>query len=166
LIPAAKAPPATVAPRATKAAPAFVAAAEIRPIATALDLNAFPTFADVACADIPTRRIDAANGDISAPTVNLRSERVVAMRETRQKHFQNQPLAFSNLFVHSCGMDTKVLFSLVLRHALTIAGGYATGTGMINESDLTTGVGAVTAIVGIGMSVFDKIKAKRKAQGK
>jgi hypothetical protein len=57
-------------------------------------------------------------------------------------------------------MDTKLLLGLIVRHALTVAGGYATGTGLVTESDITTGVGAVTAIVGIVMSILEKRKRK------
>jgi hypothetical protein len=57
-------------------------------------------------------------------------------------------------------MDTKLLLGLIVRHALTVAGGYATGTGLVTESDITTGVGAVTALVGIVMSILEKRKRK------
>lgn len=57
-------------------------------------------------------------------------------------------------------MDTKLLFGLILRHALTIAGGYATGSGLVSDSELSTGVGAITALVGIALSVMDKLKRK------
>jgi hypothetical protein len=57
-------------------------------------------------------------------------------------------------------MDTKLLIGLIVRHSLTIAGGYATGTGLVTESDITTGVGAITALVGIVMSVLEKRKRK------
>lgn len=58
-------------------------------------------------------------------------------------------------------MDKKLLFGLLIRHAITIAGGYATGSGMLSDSELQTGVGAATALIGIIMSVFDKKKRNK-----
>jgi len=55
-------------------------------------------------------------------------------------------------------MDTKLLFGLLLRHGLTIAGGYATGAGIVSETELQTGLGALTALVGIVLSALDKRK--------
>jgi hypothetical protein len=67
-------------------------------------------------------------------------------------------LAFSILFVDSSHMDTKLLLGLLLRHGLTIAGGYATGAGIVSQADLQTGIGAAVALVGIVMSALEKRK--------
>lgn len=61
-------------------------------------------------------------------------------------------------FVESSGMDTKLLLGLLLRHGLTIAGGYATGAGIVSQADLQTGIGAAVALVGIVMSALEKRK--------
>jgi hypothetical protein len=55
-------------------------------------------------------------------------------------------------------MDKKAFIGLLIRHGLTIAGGIATGSGYLSESELQTGTGAVVALVGILMSVFEKRK--------
>jgi len=57
-------------------------------------------------------------------------------------------------------MDKKALIGLLLRHGLTIAGGVATGSGYLTESELQTGTGAVVALVGVLLSVFEKRKRK------
>lgn len=57
-------------------------------------------------------------------------------------------------------MDKKALLGLIIRHGLTIAGGVATGSGYISESELQSGTGAVIALVGIILSVLEKRKRK------
>ena len=57
-------------------------------------------------------------------------------------------------------MDKKALIGLLIRHGLTIAGGIATGSGYISESEVQTGIGAIGALVGIALSVFEKRKRK------
>jgi len=57
-------------------------------------------------------------------------------------------------------MNSKLLLGLFLRHALTIAGGYATGTGIVSESEFQTGTGAIIALVGIGLSIWEKKRRK------
>lgn len=57
-------------------------------------------------------------------------------------------------------MDKKALIGLIIRHGLTIAGGVATGSGYLTESELQTGTGAVVALVGVLLSVFEKRKRK------
>lgn len=61
---------------------------------------------------------------------------------------------------HHFHMDKKALIGLLLRHGLTIAGGVATGSGYLTESELQTGTGAVVALVGVLLSVFEKRKRK------
>lgn len=57
-------------------------------------------------------------------------------------------------------MDKKAFIGLLIRHGLTIAGGVATGSGYLTESELQTGTGAVVALVGVLLSVFEKRKRK------
>ena len=52
-------------------------------------------------------------------------------------------------------MPTSVVLSLV-RHFLTTAGGGLVTGGVIAESDLSTGVGAILTLVGIGLAVLNK----------
>lgn len=57
-------------------------------------------------------------------------------------------------------MDKKAIVGLLIRHGLTIAGGIATGSGYLTESELQTGTGAIVALVGVLLSVFEKKKRK------
>lgn len=57
-------------------------------------------------------------------------------------------------------MDKKALIGLVIRHGLTIAGGIATGSGYLSESEVQTGTGAIVALVGVILSVLEKRKRK------
>lgn len=61
-------------------------------------------------------------------------------------------------FVDSSGMDKKALLGLLIRHGLTIAGGIATGSGYLSESEVQTGTGAIVALVGVILSVLEKRK--------
>ncbi len=57
-------------------------------------------------------------------------------------------------------MDKKALIGLLIRHGLTIAGGIATGSGYLSESEVQTGTGAIVALVGVLLSIFEKRKRK------
>jgi hypothetical protein len=55
------------------------------------------------------------------------------------------------------------MFAIViglLRHLLTLGGGYLVKSGLVDSEQLTTGVGAVVAIVGIVWSVVAKLREK------
>jgi len=52
-------------------------------------------------------------------------------------------------------MPTSVVLSLA-RHFLTTAGGGLVTGGVIAESDLSTGVGAILTLLGIGLAVINK----------
>lgn len=73
-------------------------------------------------------------------------------------------LAITQVLVDSCGMDTKTLIGLLIRHGLSIAGTYAAGTGYMTADEVQTAGGALVAIAAIVWSVAQKVKAK-KAQG-
>lgn len=47
-----------------------------------------------------------------------------------------------------------------LRHALTFAGGWLVSLNVLEEADVTTAVGALISLIGLGWSAWDK---KRKA---
>lgn len=44
----------------------------------------------------------------------------------------------------------------LLRHALTTGGGVLVGNGMLSDGEVQTGVGAVMALFGLGLSMWDK----------
>ncbi|MGI9490512.1 MAG: hypothetical protein ACR2RF_32385 [Geminicoccaceae bacterium] len=44
----------------------------------------------------------------------------------------------------------------IVRHAMTIAGGYLTGAGHLNASEAETMVGAAVALAGVAWSVLHK----------
>ena len=48
----------------------------------------------------------------------------------------------------------------VLRHVLTIAGGYFVSKGIIDASTLTVVVAALASLAGVAMSILAKRKAK------
>ena len=47
----------------------------------------------------------------------------------------------------------------VVRHALTIMGGYLVSRGVVDEATITVAAGSVTSIIGVVWSIFDKRKA-------
>lgn len=49
-----------------------------------------------------------------------------------------------------------VLVGLVLRHGLTMLGGYLISSGSFDASQAETVVGALTAILGVGLSIWSK----------
>lgn len=51
--------------------------------------------------------------------------------------------------------DPVVLGGLV-RHILTVAGGFLVATGGIDEPTMTGGVGAIMTLLGIGWSIYKK----------
>ncbi len=57
-------------------------------------------------------------------------------------------------------MDKKALIGLLIRHGLTIAVGIATGSGYLSESEVQTGTGAIVALAGVLLSIFEKRKRK------
>jgi hypothetical protein len=99
----------------------------------------------------------AENPVISAEMTVLRSA-LAAIAEPLYKTKRNFNLRFSAVLWSRPGMDKKLLFGLLLRHGLTIAGGYATGAGIVSETDLQTATGAIVALVGIVLSAIDKAK--------
>lgn len=44
----------------------------------------------------------------------------------------------------------------VVRHVLTTAGGYLAGSGVLNASEVEAAAGAITVLVGVVWSIFDK----------
>lgn len=54
-------------------------------------------------------------------------------------------------------MNSAVIIGF-LRHVLTFGGGILVSNGTITEPDLQTGVGALSTIIGILWSVYDKKK--------
>ncbi len=44
----------------------------------------------------------------------------------------------------------------ILRHLLTIAGGYLVHKGVLSSEDLSTAIGGLLALLGVGWSVFAK----------
>lgn len=52
-------------------------------------------------------------------------------------------------------MKTDIILGL-LRHILTIIGGYYVAKGTVDQGAVDTAVGAVTALVGVGWSIHDK----------
>lgn len=55
-------------------------------------------------------------------------------------------------------MDLKTIFGLLVRHALTIAGGVLVQKGTIDAADVDTIAGAGAIVVGIVLSVINKRK--------
>jgi hypothetical protein len=51
----------------------------------------------------------------------------------------------------------------IARHGLTIAGGMLVQKGYASADDVQGGLGAVVTLIGVGLSVWHKIEAKRKA---
>lgn len=52
----------------------------------------------------------------------------------------------------------EIIIMALVRHFLGAAGAAAAAKGWIGADDLTTGIGAVTTLVAVGMSVYDKVK--------
>ena len=52
-------------------------------------------------------------------------------------------------------MNVAIVLGLV-RHILTIAGGFLVSSGTLDQPDVETGVGAILTISGIAWSIFDK----------
>lgn len=46
----------------------------------------------------------------------------------------------------------------LVRHILTTVGGSLTGTGVVTENDVQTGVGAIMTLIGIGMSIWNALR--------
>lgn len=53
-------------------------------------------------------------------------------------------------------MKTEVIFGLV-RHVLTLVGGYYVSKGQIDQSSVDTVIGALTGIAGVAWSVKNKL---------
>lgn len=54
-------------------------------------------------------------------------------------------------------MPQLIVMALV-RHFLGAAGAAAAAKGLIGADDVTTGVGAATTLVALGLSIYDKAK--------
>lgn len=67
------------------------------------------------------------------------------------------PTGFSFLFWR-VEMNEKVLGALV-RHVLTIAAGALVSKGILESSTVEPLVGGLMAVIGVGWSVFQKVKA-------
>lgn len=52
-------------------------------------------------------------------------------------------------------MKTDIILGLV-RHVLTLVGGYYVAKGAVDQGTVDTAVGALTALAGIGWSIHDK----------
>lgn len=55
----------------------------------------------------------------------------------------------------------KELVLGVVRHVLTVLGGGLVTQGYLDASELSTGVGAVLALIGIAWSIWDKTRTKK-----
>jgi len=58
---------------------------------------------------------------------------------------------------------TKELIDMLLglaRHGMTTAGGALVANGLVTQDELASGIGAVLTLVGIGLSIYNKRKAK------
>lgn len=55
---------------------------------------------------------------------------------------------------------TKEMILGVLRHLLTAGGGILSANGVASSGEVETGVGAVIALIGLGLSIWDKRKKK------
>ena len=53
-------------------------------------------------------------------------------------------------------MNTSILFGLI-RHVLTLVGGYYVSKGQIDQSSVDTVIGAITGIAGVAWSVKHKL---------
>ena len=49
----------------------------------------------------------------------------------------------------------------LVRHGLTFAGGYLVSSGLLAAAGLENAVGAAITILGIALSIYDKIKSGR-----
>lgn len=139
-------------------APAMAAPAAVNapPILPEIDFFIFELVSE---ATIPARRIALENCEASAEMTVFSSARADAMLTNPQESAIYQPrLAFLAFVRHHSRMDKKALIGLLIRHGLTIAGGIATGSGYLSESELQAGTGAVVALVGIILSVLEKRK--------
>lgn len=61
-------------------------------------------------------------------------------------------------------MSTPIVLGLI-RHLLTVAGGYLVAQGTLTSGDLTELIGGVVAIIGVGWSVYEKQTARKRASG-
>ncbi len=61
-------------------------------------------------------------------------------------------------------MSTPIVLGLI-RHILTVAGGYLVAQGTLTSGDLTELIGGIVAIVGVGWSVYEKRAVRRSAPG-
>lgn len=52
-------------------------------------------------------------------------------------------------------MKTDIIFGLV-RHVLTLVGGYYVAKGAVDQGTVDTVIGALTALAGVGWSIHDK----------
>ena len=55
-------------------------------------------------------------------------------------------------------MLNKEVILGILRHILTIAGGYLVATGKLDPESSTTIIGSLTALAGIGLSIKHKVE--------
>ena len=60
-------------------------------------------------------------------------------------------------------MDFSTILGIALRHGLTIAGGYVVSKGLVTADQFTQIAGAVTALAGVGLSVYQKRQAAKAA---
>lgn len=59
-------------------------------------------------------------------------------------------------------MDLKSLFLPIVRHVLTTAGGGLVASGTLTDGDVQTSVGAIMALIGVGLSVWNAKNQKAK----
>jgi len=57
-------------------------------------------------------------------------------------------------------MDQETILG-ILRHILTSAGGCLVADGVVSQSQLNEGVGAIVILIGIGWSIYNKVQHKR-----
>ncbi len=53
-------------------------------------------------------------------------------------------------------MTLSIIIAALLRHILTVIGGSAIATGAIDQDMITTGAGAISALIGLGWSFYEK----------
>ena len=54
-------------------------------------------------------------------------------------------------------MNSDIAFGL-LRHVLTIVGGYYVARGQVDQDTVNTAVGGLTALAGVAWSIHNKVK--------
>lgn len=62
-------------------------------------------------------------------------------------------------------MDQDTILG-ILRHVLTTAGGVLVSDGLVSQSQLADGAGALCVLIGIGWSVYNKIQHRRQLAAK